>query len=127
MSKKQKKLDYFVPDSHVYFCHFMGCGGHKVPISEVVNFHVLFEIICCSIFERKEICNRCRQCFFCDRTDYLINEFNKLDRVNSADDDLYWSKVYFDLNLQDTNSFGTILGFEKISANRETAIEQKLL
>ena len=127
MSKRQKKLDYFVPECDVHFCHFMGCSGHKVPISEIVSFHVLFEIICCSIFERKEICNRCGKCFFCNRTDHLIAEFNKLDKLNSSDNDLYWSKAYFDLKLHDSNSFGTVLGFEKISAKRETAIEQKLV
>ena len=126
MSKKQK-LDYFVPNSTVYFCHFMACSGHKVPISETVSFHVLFEVICCSIFERKEICGRWGKCYFCERTDYLIAEFNKLDKVNSSENDMYGTKVYFDLNLTDSNSFGTVLGFEKISTNHETAINQKLV
>lgn len=63
--------------------------------------------------------------FFCARTDNLIREFNDLDKVNTADNDLYWSKVALDLSLID--SFGHILNIEKISTSREIAEKLKLV
>ena len=124
MSKTQK-LNYFPLSSNVHFCHFLCCSGHKQPISDVLSYHLLFEILCCAIAERHEICNRCNSCFFCARTDNLIREFNDLDKVNTAANDLYWSKVALDLSRID--SFGHILGIEKISTSREIAEKLKLV
>ena len=126
MSKKSK-LDYFILDSDVDFCHFMGCSGHKNPITQKLLYHTLFEVICCSIFEWQELCKRCQDCYFCTRVDYFISEFNKLDKLNSAENDTYWNKVYFDLDLANPNSFGNILGIEKIIISRELAEKFKLV
>lgn len=48
-----------------------------------------------------------------------------MDKVNTADNDLYWSKVALDLSRID--SFGHILGIEKISTSREIAEKLKLV
>lgn len=126
MSKKQN-LNYFPLSSNIHFTHFMGCSGHKLPICDVLTYHLLFKVLCCAILERSEICQRCNNCFFCIRIDNLIKQFNNLDKLNSADNDLFWTKVSLDLNLANGNSFGNILGVEKIRASRETAEKLKLL
>lgn len=120
-------MNYFNSDSCIHFCNFMLCSGHKEPIGKILLYHTLFEIICCSIFERQELCKRCQKCFFCARVDNFISEFNKLDKVNSADNDMYWNKIYFDLDLSNPNSFGIILGIEKINISRKTAEKLKLV
>ena len=126
MSKKAR-LNYFISDSGLHFCNFMMCTGHKEHITNVLSYHTLFEVICCSIFERQELCKRYQNCFFCTRVKHFICEFNKLDKLNSAENDEYWSKIYFDLNLSQPNSLGDILGIEKINTSRETAKNFKLI
>ena len=125
MSKFQK-IDYFIPVSTTHSCNSIVCSGHSEEINRIVSYHTMFEIICCLIFERQSLCERCENCFLCARLRYFIEQFSYLDQVNSADNDIYWSKVDFYKDLS-SKTFGHLVGFKKISLKRDFAKKRKLV
>lgn len=68
---------------------------------------------------------RCKSCFFCDCLDYFMEQFQNIDSVNSADNDIFWSKVdfYRDISLK---TFGHLIGYTKISTAFESPKKRKL-